>query len=184
MVEANDARISDETLIGRVTAGDLSAFQRLVKRHQAAVYNFARAASPADVEPEEILHETFLAARRSAARYRYEPSARPWLLVLARQAIDRRHPRHEIDATPLRELARAAADGPGWDGAPGRGVLDLALATLPPGDREILTLCDRELFTVEEAARVMGMAKAVVGTRLHRARLRLLAELKESGRGR
>lgn len=185
MVDADDARISDETLIGRVAAGDFSAFQRLVRRHQAAVYGFARAAAPADGEPEEILRETFLAARRGAARYRDEVSARPWLLAIARQAIDRRHPRHEASSASLRDLAWAAAGTPDWDRTPGEGgAVAAALASLPPADREILTLCDRELFTVDEAARVTGLGDAAVRTRLHRARLKLLTEIKENGRGR
>ncbi len=187
MVDADDVRISDETLIGRVAAGDLSAFPRLVRRHQAAVYRFARAAAPAGGEPEEILRETFLNARRLAARYRDGISARPWLLSLARQVIDRRHlrPARHADATPLRELARAAAGegGPAWDDGLGEAVT-AALAELPPEDREILTLCDRESLSPEEAARVTGLDNATVRTRLHRARLQLLARIKENRRGR
>jgi RNA polymerase sigma-70 factor, ECF subfamily len=194
MAHADDARISDETLIGRTAAGDLTAFDRLVKRHQAAVYRFARAAIPPEGEPEEILLEAFLTARRIAARFRDESSARPWLLALARQAIDRRHPRteREADSTPLRELARAA----GWDvakasdlvGAEGAELatghsVEAALQELPPGDREILTLCDREHLTVGEAAQVAGLPAAAIRTRLHRARLRLLAQIKSRSRG-
>ena len=50
---------------------------------------------------------------------------------------------------------------------------------LPAEDREILTLCDREYFTVDEAARVTGLSESAVRTRLHRARLRLLARWKK-----
>ena len=197
MADADDARISDETLIGRTAAGDAAAFDRLVRRHQAAVYRFARAATPdkpADTELEEILRDTFLAARRTAARYRDEPSARTWLLALARRTIDRRHPQasqasraagHEADATPLRELARSARQG--WleeNGAADGGRLTAALEALPPEDREILTLCDCEYFTVDEAARVTGLSETAARTRLHRARLRLLARLKEDDLGR
>ncbi|HKI02737.1 MAG TPA: sigma-70 family RNA polymerase sigma factor [Thermoanaerobaculia bacterium] len=184
MADADDARISDETLIGRTAAGDASAFDRLIRRHQAAVYRFARAAAPdlgeAAGEMEEILRDTFLAARRSAGRYRDEPSARTWLLALTRRVLDRRYPQKgpEADAVPLRELARTA----------GRGFLAEDVSTvaaafeaLPPEDREILTLCDREYFTVDEAARVTGLTETAVRTRLHRARLRLLARLKEDG---
>ena len=194
MADSDDARISDETLIGRTAAGDTAAFDRLIRRHQAAVYRFARAAAPSDSELEEILRETFLAARRTAARYRDEPSARTWLLALARRTIDRRHPQasqasraagHEADATPLRELARSARQG--WleeNGAADGGRLTAALEALPPEDREILTLCDREYFTVDEAARVTGLSETAVRTRLHRARLRLLTRLKEDSLGR
>jgi RNA polymerase sigma-70 factor (ECF subfamily) len=176
MVDANDARVSDETLIGRIAAGDLSAFDRLVRRHQAAVYRFARAAAPEDGGPEEILRETFRAARRAASRHRDEPSARPWLLALARQAIDRRRPRsREADLTPLRELARAAGWGSSGEAAACGNDGEAAFMALSPEDRELLTLCDREYFTVDEAARVTGLSDAAVRTRLHRARLRLLA---------
>jgi len=185
-VTADDARVSDETLIARTAAGDPAAFDRLIRRHQAAVYRFARAAAPADENTVEILRETFLAARRAASRHRDETSARPWLLTLARQVIDRRLARFRaVDLTPLRELARAA----GWQSG-GEGTIDesgpaveAAFAALPPEDREILTLCDREYFTVDEAARVTGLSDAAVRTRLHRARLRLLARLREDAHG-
>jgi len=188
MVEADDARISDETLIGRTAAGDAAAFGRLVRRHQAAVYRFARACSPE--EGEAILQETFRAARSAARRHRDEPSALPWLLAIARQVAERRQtqPREprEADLASLRELSRAA----GW-GEPARlagEALDLhavasALAALLPEDREILTLCDREYFTVDEAARVADASEAVVRARLHRARLRLAARLREGSHG-
>jgi RNA polymerase sigma-70 factor (ECF subfamily) len=189
MVEADDARISDETLIGRTAAGDAVAFGRLVRRHQAAVYRFARACSPEGAEEiaEEILHETFHAARATARRHRDEPSALPWLLAIARQAVERRRPRsREADLASLRELARAA----GWgeparlaDAAPDPGAAESALAALLPEDREILTLCDREYFTVDEAARVADASEAAVRARLHRARLRLAARLREGAYG-
>jgi RNA polymerase sigma-70 factor (ECF subfamily) len=189
MVEADDARISDETLIGRTAAGDAVAFGRLVRRHQAAVYRFARAGSPERAEEiaEEILGETFQAARRAASRHRDEPSALPWLLAIARQAIARRRPlAPEAGLPSLRELARAA----GWGdparlaaGVPDPAATGSALAALPPEDREILTLCDREYFTVDEAARVLDAAEVVVRARLHRARLRLVARLREDLHG-
>src|SRR5262245_12973264 len=160
MVHADDARISDETLIGRVAAGDFSAFERLVKRHQAAVFRFAQAAAPAAGEPEEILRETFLAARSVAARHRHEPSPRPWLLALARQAIDRRHPGRAADPMPFRELAQAAAQP---ENLSGEGAsIAASLASLPAEDREVLTLCDRERLTVDEAALVTGLENAAV----------------------
>jgi RNA polymerase sigma factor (sigma-70 family) len=191
MVDADDSRVTDETLIGRVAVGDPSAFDRLVRRHQAAVYRFVRAALAtavdAAVDAEEILLATFLAARRAAPRHRDEPSARPWLLSLARQTIDRLHPRSpERILAPFRELTQSA----GWGNTLGDEAPELdpcavetALAALPAEDRELLTLCDREYFTVDEAARVTGLSDTAVCTRLHRARVRLLARLEESSHG-
>jgi RNA polymerase sigma-70 factor (ECF subfamily) len=186
MVEADDARISDETLIGRTAAGDAASFARLVRRHQAAVYRFARATVPEGIEAEEILLETFRIARRSARRHRDEPSALPWLLAISRQAIARRCPGRTADLANLRQLARAA----GWgeparlaDTLPASQAVESALAALTPEDRAILTLCDREYFTVDEAARVTGDSEAAARARLHRARLRLTARLREDLHG-
>ena len=185
MVAPDDLRISDETLLRRFATGDATAFDRVVKRHQSAVYRFARALAPDGADPEEILRDTFEAARRGAARFRDEPSARPWLLTLARNAAERRYPRagRESDPTPLRDLARAA----GWHSLNGDGVpddtrsLENALASLAPEDREVLILREREKLGPGEAARVTGLTEAAIRTRLHRARLRLLARLKEGG---
>lgn len=185
MVDPDDLRISDEALLRRFIAGDAAAFDRLVRRHQSAVYRYALAVVPDGADPEEVLCDTFQAARRGAARFRDEPSARPWLLTLARNAAERRHPGRgrETDPTPLRELARAA----GWhsrDGAgPPAGVqgLETALSALAPEDREVLVLREREKLGTDEAARVTGLTEAAIRTRLHRARLRLLAKLAEGG---
>lgn len=190
MVDTEDSRVTDETLIGRIAAGDPSAFDRLVRRHQAAVYRFVRAAVPSDVTDagtEEILRETFLAARRAAPRHRDEPSARPWLLALVRQAIDRLHPQaHEREIPSLRELAAEAGWGRAGDvEAPEYDAreVEAALTALPPEDRELLTLCDREYFTVDETARVTGLSDSAVCTRLHRARLRLLGRIAAGSTG-
>ncbi len=187
MAEGDDARITDETLIGRSAVGDPASFGRLVRRHQAAVFRFLQAAGADGEAAEEALCATFLAARRAAPRYRYEVSALPWLLTLARQVLRRRLPRRsdDPDGDSLRDLARAAGWGADLSGPPlpsGRPIED-AFETLSPEDREILTLCDREYFTVDEAAQVTGLSELAVRTRLHRARLRLLAELRGGPHG-
>src|SRR5436305_13974689 len=113
MAEGDDTRISDETLIGRTAAGDRSAFERLVRRHQASVHRFARALAYDDADAEQALQETFLAAWRAAGRFRYDASARTWLLAIARHAIYRRHRRWADEPAgfaSLRELGEAA----GW----------------------------------------------------------------------
>jgi RNA polymerase sigma-70 factor (ECF subfamily) len=167
MVDGDDARISDETLIGRTAAGDRSAFERLVRRHQAAVLRFARALAHDDADAEAALHETFLAAWRAAGRFRYDASARTWLLSIARHAIYRRHRRWSDDPSPfvsLRELGEAA----GW------GVEDEGFE-----DREILILRELEGLSDEEAAGVAGLTEGAARNRLHRARLRLMTYLRK-----
>jgi RNA polymerase sigma-70 factor, ECF subfamily len=185
----DDARTSDLALIRRTAEGDSFAFESLVRRHQSAVFRFISFLIRDGLDPEEILKETFLAARRTLPRYREETPVRSWLLGLARQILHRRDPRpprQTPDAAPLRELGEAAGWGrPLEDGErlaerlSDRGFLERTLADLPLEDREILILRDLEGLPGEEAAAVAGLTEAAARARLLRARLRLVAKLKE-----
>lgn len=183
----DDVRISDLALIRRTAAGDSSSFAQLARRHHAAVYRFASALAPGGPEAEEVLQEAFLAARRTARRYQEETPVRTWLLALARQVAHRRFPRPAaapLDVPSIRELGRAAGwgrpdDTPFAGGLFDRERLEETVAALPPEDREILILRDLEGLSGEEAAAVAGLSVAVAKTRLLRARLRLIAKLKE-----
>ncbi|HSS50282.1 MAG TPA: sigma-70 family RNA polymerase sigma factor [Thermoanaerobaculia bacterium] len=183
--EADDIRISDATLISRTAAADRAAFERLVRRHQAAVLRFARVLAHDETDAEMALQETFLAAWRAAGRFRYDASARIWLLSMARHAIYRRHRRWADDPSPfvsLRELGKAA----GWgiedesfvDRLVDAEALAGALASLSPEDREILILRELEGLSPEDAAGVAGTSEGTARNRLHRARLRLMTKLR------
>jgi RNA polymerase sigma-70 factor (ECF subfamily) len=186
--EADDARISDATLTGRTAAGDRAAFERLVRRHQAAVLRFCRALAHDETDAEMALQETFLTAWRAAGRFRYDTSARTWLLSIARHAIYRRHRRWADDPAPfvsLREQGRSAGWGIEDEGFVDRlldaGALAGVLASLSPEDREMLILRELEGLSPDEAAGVAGLAEGTGRNRLHRARLRLMTRLREEG---
>jgi RNA polymerase sigma-70 factor (ECF subfamily) len=185
--DADDARVSDATLIGRTAAGDRAAFERLVRRHQAAVLRFARALAHDETDAEQACQEIFLAAWRVAGRFRYDASARTWLLSLARHAIYRRHRLWADDPAPfvsLREQGKAAGWGiedPGFvDRLVDAETLAGALAALSTEDREILVLCELEGLSPEDAAGVAGLSEGTARNRLHRARLRLMTKLREA----
>jgi RNA polymerase sigma-70 factor (ECF subfamily) len=185
--DADDARVSDATLIRRTATGDRAAFERLVRRHQAAILRFARSLARDETDAEQVFQETFLAAWRAAGRFRYDASARTWLLSIARHAIYRRHRRWAEDPAPfdsLRELGKAA----GW-GIEDQSFVDRlvdaetlagALAALSTADREILVLCELEGLSPEDAAGVAGLSEGAARNRLHRARLRLMTKLREA----
>jgi RNA polymerase sigma-70 factor (ECF subfamily) len=91
-----------------------------------------------------------------------------------------------MDDVPLPELGEAA----GWgdqnpeEGAlrsERRGCLARALEALGPEEREILVLRELEELTGEETAAALGIGLAAMKSRLHRARLRLAAQLRRDG---
>lgn len=187
--ESPEGVLTDEELLKRAAAGDREAFDGIVTRHQAAVFRFARAATGGPAEAEDVLQETFLAAWRAAGTFQGRSAVRTWLLTITRnQAWHQRERagRLPIDDVPLPELGEAA----GWGSqSPEEGALlserrdrlARALSALAPEEREILVLRDLEELTGEETAAALGIGLAAMKSRLHRARLRLAAQLRRNG---
>lgn len=185
----------DDLLITRAATGDREAFASLVERYGQTVLRVARAITGDDATADDVAQETFLSALRSAATFRPDlGSARTWLLSIARNTArrarrrGREEPTPEIDEPPLLDLGLAAgwgADVPEHAYARAEEIerLARAIAGLASEDREVLVLRDVEQLSGEEAAKVLGLGLAAMKSRLHRARLRLLAALREEAGG-
>lgn len=187
---AQDTDQQDLSDLSEAARGQADAFTRLVERHRDGVFRLARALSATEQEAEDVLQETFLAAYRHAETFRGEAAVRTWLLTIARNAAARQRRRRAGEPQehePLDELGEAAGWGAEDDpeqrasDAERRQALDRALAALAPSDRAIIVLRDLEGMTGPGAAEVLGLSLAAVKTRLHRARLRLMAELRRGG---
>lgn len=175
----------DERLLTAAALGDRAAFGRFVQRHQAAVFRYLLTAADGEADAEDALQEAFVAAWRGAGTYRGGRSARGWLLAMARNALSRAHRRRVGEPAafePLDELGLQAGWGRGEDvleGLARRDLLGRALAAVPPEDREILVLRELDGLTGEEVAEMLGITLAAMKSRLHRARLRFVAALRE-----
>ncbi len=179
---------SDLDLLRRSASGVGSAFEVFMERHQASVFRFIRTLASERADAEDALQETFLAAWRSAGTFRGAGSARAWVLTIARNAVRRQHRRRvgePAEFLSLDELGLQA--GWGSETTPEdmatrleeRAILERALAGLSSEDRQTLILRDLEGFSGAEAAELLDLTLAAVKSRLHRARLRLTAALKE-----
>ncbi|HMV65455.1 MAG TPA: sigma-70 family RNA polymerase sigma factor [Myxococcota bacterium] len=182
--------MGDLELLRDCAGGARAACAEIVRRHQAAVWRACVALTRDEVEAEEVFQETFLAALRGAGGFSGE-RARPWLLTIARHAQARLHRRRAGEPAvvePLEEMAVAAGFG-----SPEAEVarheesarLDAALRRLSVEDREVIVLRDIEGLEGREVAEALGLGVPAMKTRLHRARLRLMAALRaEVGDGR
>jgi RNA polymerase sigma-70 factor (ECF subfamily) len=150
--------------------------------------------TPTVQDAEDALQETFLAAFRHAATYRGESSAKTWLFTIARNSafrLARKKLPSQTDSLTendglLDELARKAGFGAGDPEelairAQCRERMNRALSSLSAEDREILILRDLEGLSGEETSAVLSIGLAAMKSRLHRARLRLAAVLREQG---
>ena len=186
---------ADDDLIARAAAGVRAAFGALVERHGRAVLSIGRALGRNEADAQDIAQETFLSALRAASTYRPGiASVRSWLFAIARNAgrrtrrAEREIPSDTLDEGPLLDLGIAA----GWGSEATNSALERvesledlarAIASLSVDDREILVLRDIEALSGEETAAVLGLATAAMKSRLHRARLRLMAALRASEGG-
>ncbi len=164
--------------------GDRGAFESFVGRHEAAVFRFLKASAADDADAEDALQEAFVAAWRHAGSYRGGSSARGWILTIARNALRRTHRRRVGEPSsfePLEELGIQA----GWgrddvlEGMARRETLDHAMQRLGAEEREVLVLRELEGLAGEEVAGMLGITLAAMKSRLHRARLKFLAALRE-----
>jgi RNA polymerase sigma-70 factor, ECF subfamily len=183
---------SDAELMARAGRGDREAFARLVSRHQASVFRFARALASSQPNAEDILQETFLAALKGAPGFRGDAPVRSWLFSIARHAAARQGRRHvgEPDRFESLEPLDTLGVEAGWGSedpealviaAQHRAGVASALEALPGDDREVLILRDLEGLSGEETAAALGTSLASMKSRLHRARLRFAAALRQQG---
>ena len=175
-------------LLARSADGDLAAFEAFAHRHQASVRRFCASLTRADEEVEDVLQETFLAAWRKSGTYAGRGSAKSWLFTIARRSYYRGRRRARPTATDdeaLEELGCRAGWGAPESGEKGietRAIVREVFARLAPADRQVLLLRDVEGLSTREAARALGVEARALKSRLHRARLRMMALLREGTR--
>ncbi|HEB91378.1 MAG TPA: RNA polymerase sigma factor [Deltaproteobacteria bacterium] len=179
--------LADRRRLEEAAGGDRDAFAELVESHSGALLRFLRALTGDDAIAEDVLQETFLAALRGAAGFRGEGRVRAWLFTIARNKA-MRHMRARPESATTEETIESLGLEAGWGStddpesavadAERRALLERALAGLSPEDRVVITLHDLDELSGPETAHILGVSLAATKSRLHRARLRLMAALR------
>jgi len=155
--------------------------------HLSAVSSFALSLTRNESDADDLVQDTFLSAYRSWDQYVPGTECRAWLFTICRNTWIRSSKRADREVAhedaDLESLAAAALHS----GALQSGLGDLfersdiqraverALTHLPATFREVVVLVDLEDQSYEEAARVLGIPKGTVRSRLFRGR-RLMQE--------
>ncbi|GAB3164565.1 hypothetical protein GCM10027059_20880 [Myceligenerans halotolerans] len=140
-------------------------------------YAVRRVSDPADAA--DVVAETYLVAWRRIAEVPRGDGARPWLFGVARRVLANYY-RGERRRSALADRLRAQlveVVPPADAGLRGGSDIELALAGLDENDQEILRLVAWEDLARDEIAVVLGVSRATVRVRLHRARRRLAERL-------
>jgi RNA polymerase sigma-70 factor, ECF subfamily len=171
---------------------DASAFRSLVELYRDRLFRLAKALAPSEALAEEILQQTFLSVYENAGTYRGESSLKTWLFTILRHAAYRQRQKlgKVLEAEAEADLSDLVAHGvlAGWGSESPEELamahesahrLEAALGWLEPEYREVLVLRDLEQVSGEDVASLLGLSLTAMKSRLHRARLRLSAELRK-----
>lgn len=180
----------DRELLTRAQAGDMSAFESLVSRHEDKVYGLALRMTRSEADAAEITQDTFLSAYQHLNEFRGEAAFGSWvhriaannaLMRLRRQKVldivsdELAGPefteRGSLSETPESDWSKRADDKV-LDDELGRAIHS-ATDALPEGYREVFLLKDVEGLSYEEISEMVGISVPAVKSRLHRARLAL-----------
>lgn len=138
-------------------------------------YAVRRVAHPADAA--DVVAETFLVAWRRLDEVPGGEEARPWLFGVARRVLSnlyRSDRRRTVLTDRLRESLSEVVGAVEVDLSP----VEVAMAGLTDDDRELLRLVAWEELARDEIAIVLGVSRATVRVRLHRARQRLITRMR------
>lgn len=181
----------DLLLIRQAQAGDMDAFDEIVRRHQPLMTALLHRFAPARADLEDLVQETFVKAWQALPAWQPERPFLHWLKRIAvRTGLEfyRRRQR-----SPMGRLAEPSPDGrhplddlpaDATGSAAAQGALEEAqfiLSHLPPEDRALLTLLHLEQMPLAEIAQHFGWSRINAKVKAYRARQRLHTILKRHG---
>ena len=178
---------TDEELMEILVAGDKSAFDVLVHRHKARLYNYLLRLMRDPTEAEEVTQETFVRAYVHAAKYRNIAKFSTWLYTIATNLV-----RNRIRKTKSRPKLLSIFSSKGADEDDERAPIDVpdpadlpdrtlekgelhqlvaaGIERIPARYREAFVLREVNHFTYEEIAAITGLKLGTVRSRINRGR--------------
>lgn len=180
--------MTDDELVRLARAGDVSAFDQLVVRHQAAVFRAALAALRVKEDAEEAAQDAFVRAWTKLPAFRGDSSFRTWLLSIAwRRALSRRRSVSGwfTRRAPLDEAGFLAGAGPG----PHETLRDrelsrhaaAAVEALSPKLRDALLLAQSGEYGYDDVAAMLKIPVGTVKWRVSEARKQVRRRLAALG---
>lgn len=202
---------AEQRELAALRAGDEAVFLALVERHQGAMLRVASLYVKTSASAEEVVQEAWIGVLEGLHLFEGRAPLKSWLLRIVANRARTRGVR-DARATPISALfddageegpsvpeVRFLEDGARWAGhwaeppAPwpdarveSRELVELvqqALATLPEGQRTVMTMRDIDGLESDEVCELLGIAEGNQRVLLHRARSRVRAYLEERLRG-
>ncbi|MGA2981188.1 MAG: sigma-70 family RNA polymerase sigma factor [Terriglobales bacterium] len=170
----------DQADVERVLAGDISAFEGIVRRWQGPLINLAYRFCHDRGRAEEMAQEAFLRAYRGLGQWRKDAVFSTWLFALATNLYRselRRIPLRIVSLDDIAEPADTHASDGGLEEQDRNLAVRRAVGALPAKYREAMILFYFHDMDVTNAARSLGLPEGTVKARLFRGREILRSKL-------
>lgn len=168
-----DAGCSDRELIAAARAGSAESAEALVGRHWQRAHRIAYAILGDAHAAEDVTQEAMLAILGNIGRFDGRRAFEPWLhRIVTNRALDWLRSRERRGEVPT----IVAPTPPQPDSDP---ALSAALASLSADHRTVVVLRHVGGYGTGEIARMLGLRRGTVGSRLRRGLDQLRAQLEE-----
>jgi RNA polymerase sigma-70 factor (ECF subfamily) len=181
----------ESVLVDAARAGDIGAFESLVRRYDRNVFRIAQHITQNREDAEDVVQDAFLKAYQNLGQFQGQSKFYTWLVRIAvneaLMRLRRRRPERMISIdedvkTEEDSMPREIAD---WSPNPEqlythselKDILGKTIQGLPPSFRTVFVLRDVEGLSTEETASALELSVPAVKSRLLRARLQLRERL-------
>jgi RNA polymerase sigma-70 factor (ECF subfamily) len=181
-----------EALMARMAAGDVSAFEELLKTHQGMAYRYAYRIFRDRHIAEDVSQEFFFKLLRNADKYKPAGKFKTYFYkVLNNLCLDTLRRMNRKSLPDFQSFENPVLDGMPQEGNPGapddaaqlneeKRLVREAIGKLPPSQRKVIFLRELEELKYREIAEVLGLSLNEVKVLIHRGRKTLLKILKRS----
>ena len=166
---------TEDRLMRRVAGGSRDAMNRLYAELAPPLYNYLLRLVGDPARADDALQTTFLNAWQGRASFRGQ-GARPWLFVIARNAVFRSQPSGAV-LEPIERAASTGSPAEEHEAAELADRLDAVLARLPADTREAIVLSRVSGLSIDEIAALLGLSNGALRVRLSRGLNRIKEEL-------
>lgn len=168
----------DDSLIEKISLGDMDAFRELYEITSKSVYGFALSILKNSQDAEDVLQETFLKVYSNASDYVPHGKPMAWILRIARN-LSMTKLREKTKNTEYNEVAGEEIDLSSLHDAEKRLLIENLFKILSDEEKQILVLHAVGGMKHREIAKLMDIALNTVLSKYHRAIRKLKLSMEE-----
>lgn len=186
-----DKKIPDTVLIERFRQGSMDAYEELVGRYEAKVFNLAMRFTRNQEDAEEVLQDVFTTIYQKLEGFQGKSAFSSWLYrIIVNAAFMKLRKRRQNNTISIEDLSpgirqnsieRDTSLGHRSDllsmNREMREMLEGAINRLPDQYRAVFVLRDVDGLSNQEVGEILDLSIPAVKSRLHRSRLMLRKKL-------